>query len=142
MQKPVPAARSKKHMVLPDGFTAKLFAAEPDITKPITMTWDVRGRLWISETTDYPNEIKPEGKGEDRIKICEDTDGDGRADKFTIFADKLSIPTSLCFAGGGLLVHQAPHTLFLKDTDGDDKADVRRKLFSGCASFNRNFPNL
>ena len=134
MQKPVPAARSQKHMVLPDGFKAKLFAAEPDITKPITMTWDVRGRLWISETTDYPNEIKPEGRGEDRIKICEDTDGDGRADKFTIFADKLSIPTSLCFAGGGLLVHQAPHTLFLKDTDGDDKADVRRKLFSGWSA--------
>ena len=134
MQKPVSPARSQKHMVLPQGFEAKLFAAEPDITKPITMTWDVRGRLWISETTDYPNEIKPEGKGEDRIKICEDTDGDGRADKFTIFADKLSIPTSLCFAGGGLIVHQAPHTLFLEDTDGDDRADVRRVLFSGWST--------
>ena len=134
MQKPVPPARSQKHMVLPKGFEARLFAAEPDITKPITMTWDVRGRLWISETTDYPNEIKPEGKGEDRIRICEDTDGDGRADKFTVFADKLSIPTSLCFAGGGLLVHQAPHTLFLRDTDGDDRADERRVLFSGWST--------
>ncbi len=134
MQKPVSPALSQKHMVLPKGFEARLFAAEPDITKPITMTWDTRGRLWISETTDYPNEIKPEGKGEDRIRICEDTDGDGRADKFTVFADKLSIPTSLCFAGGGLLVHQAPHTLFLRDTDGDDRADERKVLFSGWST--------
>ena len=59
------------------------------------MTWDERGRLWIAETVDYPNELQPPGKGRDRIRICEDTDGDGRADKFTVFADKLSIPTSL-----------------------------------------------
>ena len=53
------------------------------------------------------------------------------ADKFTVFADKLSIPTSLTFANGGVIVHQAPHTLFLKDTDGDGKADVRKVLFTG-----------
>ena len=95
------------------------------------MAWDHRGRLWIAETTDYPNDMQPTGKGRDRIKICEDTDGDGRADKFTVFADKLSIPTSLAFANGGVVVHQAPDTLFLKDTDGDDKADVRKVLFTG-----------
>ncbi len=75
--------------------------------------------------------MQPAGKGRDRIMICEDTDGDGRADKFTVFADKLSIPTSLAFANGGVIVHQAPDTLFLKDTDGDDKADVRKVLFTG-----------
>ncbi len=75
--------------------------------------------------------MQRKGEGHDQIKICEDTDGDGQADKFTVFADKLSIPTSLTFAGGGLIVHQAPDTLLLKDTDGDDKADVRQVLFTG-----------
>jgi putative membrane-bound dehydrogenase-like protein len=131
MQKPLDPAESMKHLITPVGFEAELFAAEPDIVKPITMNWDERGRLWIAETYDYPNELQPAGEGRDRIKICEDTDGDGRADKFTVFADKLSIPTSLTFANGGVIVMQAPDTLFLKDTDGDDKADVRKVLFSG-----------
>ncbi len=131
MQKPVEPTESMKHMAVPSGFEVQLFAAEPDISKPICMAWDHRGRLWIAETRDYPNERQPAGKGRDRIKICEDTDGDGRADKFTVFAEMLSIPTSLTFANGGVVVHQAPETLFLKDTDGDDKADERKVLFRG-----------
>jgi uncharacterized protein len=131
MQKPLEAGESIKHLSTPVGFEVQLFAAEPDIVKPITMNWDERGRLWIAETYDYPNELQPEGQGRDRIKICEDTDGDGRADKFTVFADKLSIPTSLTFARGGVIVQQAPDTLFLQDTDGDDQADVRKVLFTG-----------
>ncbi|HVX61888.1 MAG TPA: PVC-type heme-binding CxxCH protein [Pirellulales bacterium] len=131
MQAPISPDESMKHMQLPHGFEPQLFAAEPDIAKPIAMAWDHRGRLWIAETVDYPNNLQPQGAGHDRIKICEDTDGDGRADKFTVFADKLSIPTSLAFARGGLVVHQAPDTLFLKDTDGDDRADLREVLFTG-----------
>ncbi|HEV7223542.1 MAG TPA: PVC-type heme-binding CxxCH protein, partial [Pirellulales bacterium] len=131
MQMPVGPAESMKHMRLPRDFEPRLFAAEPDIAKPIALAWDHRGRLWIAETVDYPNNLQPAGKGHDRIKICEDADGDGRADKFTVFADKLSIPTSLAFARGGIVVQQAPDTLFLKDTDGDDKADVREVLFTG-----------
>ena len=131
MQRPLPAEESVKHLVMPKGFEARLFAAEPDIAKPLCMAWDHRGRLWIAESTDYPNNLKKVGVGDDRIKICEDTDGDGRADKFTVFADKLSIPTSLVFANGGIIVQDAPDTLFLKDTDGDDKADLRKVLFTG-----------
>src|SRR5205807_2071423 len=131
MQLPLEPAESMKHLVVPEGFDVQLFAAEPDIAKPICMAWDPRGRLWIAETTDYPNEMQPEGQGHDRIKICEDTKGTGRADKFTVFADKLSIPTSLAFAHGGVVVQQAPDTLFLKDSRGGDKADVRRVLISG-----------
>ncbi len=131
MQLPVETAESIKHMAMPRGLEARLFAAEPEIAKPIAIAWDHRGRLWIAETVDYPNDPQRSGNGHDRIKICEDTDGDGRADKFTVFADKLSIPTSLTFAGGGLIVHQAPDTLLLKDTDGDDKADVRKALLTG-----------
>ena len=133
MQAPLSPADSMKHMHLPEGFRIELFAAEPDVVKPIAMNFDERGRLWVIESVDYPNRLldDPHENGEDRIKICEDTNGDGRADKFTIFADKLNIPTALAFANGGVLVAIAPHTLFLKDTDGDDKADVRKILFTG-----------
>ncbi len=132
MQKPLPAAESMKHLVLPEGFRVELFASEPDIGgKPICMAWDERGRLWVAETLDYPNELQEPGKGRDRIRILEDTTGDGRADKAIIFAEKLSIPTSIAFSHGGIIVHQAPDTLFLKDTDGDDRADVRKVLFTG-----------
>ena len=78
------------------------------------MAWDERGRLWISETIDYPNAMQEPGEGHDRIVICEDTKGTGVADKFTVFADKLSIPTSMVFANGGVIVAQAPDTLFLQ----------------------------
>ena len=61
-----------------------LFAGEPDIAKPIFMAWDEKGRLWVAETRDYPHEVKPNGLGNDSIKICEDTDGDGRADYFIV----------------------------------------------------------
>ena len=131
MQVPLSPEESMKHLVMPRGFEAKLFVAEPEIAKPITMAWDHKGRLWVSETTDYPNSLQPKGEGHDRIKICEDTDGDGKADRFTIFAEKLSIPTSLVFADGGVIVTSVPDTLFLKDTDGDGKADVRKVLFTG-----------
>ena len=131
MQKPLSPEESAPHLVLRPGFEAKLFAAEPDVAKPICLAWDERGRLWVAETFDYPNELQKPGEGRDRIKICEDTDGDGRADKFTVFAEKLSIPTSLVFANGGVIVSQAPDLLFLKDTNGDDKSDVRQVLFTG-----------
>lgn len=131
MQLALDPAESMKHFVHPTDFELKLFVSEPQIKRPICMNWDERGRLWVAESVDYPNERKPQGQGRDRIVICEDTDGDGVADKFTVFADKLSIPTSFCFANGGVIVMQAPHTLFLKSSKGDDVADVRKILFTG-----------
>jgi hypothetical protein len=131
MQKPLLPEESAKHLAMPAGFEAKLFVAEPKIHKPITMTWDHLGKLYIGETLDYPNEMQPTGKGRDRISILADTDHDGRADKISLFADNLSIPTSLCYANDGVIVAQAPDMLFLKDTDGDGKADVRKVLFTG-----------
>ena len=131
MQEPLSPEESMKHLVLLPGFEAKLFAAEPDVAKPICMQWDARGRLWIAETLDYPNQMQPIGQGHDRIKICEDTDGDGRADKFTIFADKLSIPTSFAFYKNGIIVVHSGLTEYLQDTNGDSKADVRTVLFTG-----------
>ena len=91
------------------------------------MSWDERGRLWVVESVDYPNTfIETDGAANDRIKICEDTNGDGKADKFTVFADSLNIPTSLVFANGGIIVSMAPNFVFMKDANGDDKADIRQ----------------
>src|SRR5690625_7612040 len=99
------------------------------------MAWDERGRLWVVETVDYPNSIRDQRIGHDRIKICEDTNGDGRADKFTVFADSLNIPTSIMFVNGGVLISQAPEFIFLKDTDGADVADVRGGVVGGCGGW-------
>src|SRR4051812_10537673 len=131
MQKPLEPGESIKHLAVFPEFQKSLFASEPDIFKAIWMTWDERGRLWIAETIDYPNNMQPPGEGHDQIKICEDTDGDGKADKFTVFADKLSVPTSFVFARGGIIVVHSGKAEFLKDTDGDDRADVRETLFTG-----------
>jgi len=134
MQKPLPPVESMKHYSVPVGFHLELFASEPDLGgKPIAMTWDERGRLWVCETYDYPNELQRGNRGRDRIRICEDTDGDGKADKFTIFAEELSIPTSIAFHRGGAVVQNGSETLYLKDTNGDDKADVREVLITGWA---------
>jgi putative membrane-bound dehydrogenase-like protein len=120
----------ERTQVAPD-LRLELFAAEPDIAKPIFMAWDERGRLWVAETRDYPHDVKPDGMGNDSIKICEDTNGDGRADKFTVFAEKLNIPTGFVFTNGGIVVAQAPRFLFLRDTNGDDRADERREIMTG-----------
>ncbi|MEQ8471500.1 MAG: ThuA domain-containing protein [Marinoscillum sp.] len=131
-QEPLSPEEEKKMIQVPEGFHLELFASEPDIINPIAMDWDERGRLWVIETVDYPNTVRNEqGVGDDRIKICEDTDGDGKADKFTVFVNDLNIPTSLTFANGGVIVSQAPDFLFLKDTDGDDVADIREEIITG-----------
>ncbi|MBI4622545.1 MAG: ThuA domain-containing protein, partial [Verrucomicrobia bacterium] len=132
MQKPLSVADAMQHLVVPGGFEVQLVASDPDIRKPIAMAWDERGRLWIAETLDYPNRVLPPGEaGRDRIVICEDTNADGRMDKFTVFADGLNIPTSFTFSHGGVLVHQMPNTLFLQDTDGDGRADIREVIMTG-----------
>lgn len=134
MQKPLSPEESIKHFVTPQKFHLELFVSEPQLGgKPIAMNWDQRGRLWVCETVDYPNELKDATEGRDRIRICEDTDGDGRADKFTIFAEHLSIPSSLEFYRDGIIVQAGVETLLLRDKDGDDKEDERLTLITGWA---------
>jgi putative membrane-bound dehydrogenase-like protein len=130
-QEPLSVAGSMARTQVPADLELQLFAAEPDIRKPIAFAWDDCGRLWVAETSDYPHGVAPDGHGGDAIRICEDTDGDGRADTFKIFADKLNIPTGLVLARGGVIVSQPPRFLFLKDTDGDDKADTREEIMTG-----------
>lgn len=116
-------------------FELQLFVSEPDIVNPVAFTWDERGRLFVVEAPDYPHDMQEDGEGNDRITMCEDTDGDGRANNCKVFADGLSIPTGIVAVNGGFIVSQAPHFLFLKDTDGDDKADVRKVINSGWGTF-------
>jgi uncharacterized protein len=135
LQDPLSTDEAGKHLQIPPGFELQLFAAEPLITgNPEAMAWDERGRLWIAETKDYPNNPQSSGQGNDAIKILEDTNRDGRADKATTFADKLSIVSSLVFVNGGIVVAQAGELLALKDTNGDDKADLRESLIAGWSA--------
>ncbi|OOG73658.1 PVC-type heme-binding CxxCH protein [Algoriphagus sp. A40] len=129
-QLPLSPEQSMKLIQVPVGFELQLFASEPMIINPISMAWDERGRLFVIETVDYPNEVRTEG-GNDKIKILEDTDGDGKADKVTVFAENLNIPTSIMAVNGGILISMAPDFIFLKDTDGDDVADVREVIMTG-----------
>lgn len=129
-QLPLTPEESVKFIQVPVDFNLQVFASEPNVMHPIAMAWDAKGRLYVLITKDYPNERKESG-GSDYILLCEDTNNDGKADKFTKWADGLSIPTGMVFANGGLIISQAPHMVFLKDTDGDDKADEKKILFTG-----------
>jgi putative heme-binding domain-containing protein len=118
-----------KKMMLPDGFHVELVAAEPEIVNPVAMTFDERGRVWITESVEYPREAA--GPGRDRIKVLEDTDGDGRADRFTIFAEGFNIPSGIAVGYGGVWLANAPDILFLQDIDGDGRADKREVVVTG-----------
>jgi uncharacterized protein len=135
IQNPLSPEESREHIVVDPDFRVELFASEDDVINPIDMTWDEQGRLWVTETVDYPNKFMDDREGNDRIKILEDTNGDGRADKITVFAEGLNIPTSLVLTNGGVLISQAPDFIFLKDTTGDDKADHREVIISGWGTF-------
>ncbi|MEO6808268.1 MAG: PVC-type heme-binding CxxCH protein, partial [Isosphaeraceae bacterium] len=126
---PLSATEAMAKMVVPDGFKVELVASEPDIVNPVAMTFDERGRIWITESLEYPR--REPGPGRDRIKVLEDTDGDGKADKFTIFADGLNIPSGIAVGHGGVWVANAPDILFFQDTDGDGKADKKEVVVTG-----------
>src|SRR4051812_46387310 len=113
-------------MTVPDGFSVELVASEPDIVNPVAMTFDERGRIWITESLEYPR--KQPGPGQDRVKILEDTDGDGKADKFSIFAEGLNIPSGIAVGHGGVWVANSPDILFYPDTDRDGKADGKPQV--------------
>ena len=115
---------AQKKFTLPPGFEIRLFASEPEVVNPVAMTWDERGRLWVVELYEYPLGAKPGERGRDRIKILEDTDGDGRADKVTVFADGFSLATGILVGHGGVFLGQAPNVLFLQDTNAPALAGI------------------
>jgi putative heme-binding domain-containing protein len=126
---PLSPAEAMAKMVVPEGFSVELVASEPDIVNPVAMTIDERGRFWITESFEYPR--REPGPGKDRVKILEDTDGDGKADKFTVFMEGLNIPSGIAVGHGGVWVANSPDILFVQDTDGDGKADTSEVVVTG-----------
>jgi putative heme-binding domain-containing protein len=119
---------------LPPGFEVRLFADErtfPEIAKPVQLAFDSRGRLWVATMPSYPQWRPGDPPPADKLVILEDTDGDERADKRTVFYDRLHCPTGFQFFAGGVLVVDQPRLLWLRDTDGDDRADAVVHVLDG-----------
>ncbi len=114
-------------ITVPDGFQVQLAAGEPMIHQPIAMTFDHRGRLWVAEAHTYPIRA-PEGQGEDKIIILEDTDQDGAFDRRTVFVEGLNLVSGLEVGFGGVWVGAAPYLLFIPDRDGDDRPDGKPEI--------------
>ena len=123
---------ARQHLTTAEGYVVNLFASEQDfpIGNPVAMTFDAQGRLWVSSIPTYPH-LEPGVPPDDKLIILEDTDGDGRADKHTVFADGLHQPMGFELGDGGAYIAQPPDLLFLRDTDGDGVADERRVLLHG-----------
>lgn len=116
---------------LADGYEINLWASEDDgIANPIAIRWDPAGRLWVLTTLAYA-QVEPGGQTDDRLLILEDTDRDGVADKTSVWADKLNMPTGFALGHGGVYLAEGEDLNFLEDTDGDGKADSRKTLLSG-----------
>jgi putative membrane-bound dehydrogenase-like protein len=130
-QAPLSPAEALKSFRLSDEFHIELFAAEPDVVDPVDMAFDEYGRAFVAEMLDLPDNPPPGKPARSRIRMLEDTNGDGRADRSTIFAENLLQVSGLLPWKGGLIVPAAPDILYLKDTDGDGRADLRKVLFTG-----------
>jgi putative membrane-bound dehydrogenase-like protein len=124
-------ADAAKNMTVPEGFEVKLFAGEPDVKQPIAFCIDDRGRLWVAEAFSYPQR-QPEGKGKDRILIFEDTDGDGKFDKRTVFMEGLNLVSGLEVGFGGVWIGAAPYLMFVPVKD-DKPVGEPKILLDGWA---------
>jgi putative membrane-bound dehydrogenase-like protein len=138
--KPVPAkepAEAVKTFEALAGFRMELVAHEPDVTDPVAACFDENGGMFVAEMIDYPYHPKP---GEDplgRVRYLEDSDGDGTYDKSWVFADKIVWPTGVVCWKGGVYVAAAPDIWYLKDTNGDHRADVKQRVYTGFGDRNQ-----
>lgn len=137
---PNPRALSPQQAVqrfrLSEEFKVELFLSEPQIVSPVEMAFDENGRIYVAEMIDYPEDPPPGQPARSRIKLLEDTNGDGKIDRVTVFADHVLQVSGLLPWKGGLLVTSAPDILFMKDTDGDGVADVKQVLYTGFPKVN------
>jgi putative heme-binding domain-containing protein len=122
-------AEQQKMFHLPEGFEIQLVASEPDIKKPINIAFDAKGRLWVTQSEEYPFPAKPGTKSRDAVKVLSDFQPDGRASKITTFADDLNIPIGVLPVKNGAIVYSIPNIWLLEDTDGDGKADRKQELY-------------
>lgn len=120
---PLPPQRAPSKMTLPEGFSATLFAGEPDVVQPISFTFDERGRMWVVECLSYPDWETAGRDGHDRIVILDDTDGDGHFDTRIVFWDQGANLTSVEVGFGGVWACATPNLLFIPDADHDDTPD-------------------
>jgi putative heme-binding domain-containing protein len=123
---------ARKTFKVPDGYDITCFASEKDfpLNDPLAMAFDAKGRLWVSTMPTYPQYL-PGSPPNDKLLILEDIDGDGTADKCTVFADGLYLPTGFEFGDGGVYVAAQPNLMFLKDSKGGDHADTREVILHG-----------
>ena len=142
---PLEPAEAIKSFETHPGFEMQLIAAEPLVTDPVAMVYDENGLAYVAEMSDYPYTDKTTDKPFvertmdrpiGRVRVLEDTDGDGDFDRGSIFANELSWPTGLALWKGGVYVAATPDIWYLKDTDGDHRADIRQKVFTGFRKFN------
>jgi putative membrane-bound dehydrogenase-like protein len=134
---PLSPADSLKALRLPPGFEAQIVAAEPLVLDPVAFDWDAQGRLWVVEMADYPLGLGDSGASGGRVRILEDRDADGTHDHSTLFAEGLNFPNGLITWRDGVIVTAAPDILFLRDTNGDGKADQKEILYTGLTEGNQ-----
>jgi mono/diheme cytochrome c family protein/glucose/arabinose dehydrogenase len=124
-------------LTVPNGYQVRMFASEkefPNLANPMQLSFDNRGRLWVATMPSYPAYRPGDSMPDDKILIYEDTDNDGRADKETVFADKLHMPIGFEFSPEGVYVAEEPNLILLRDADGDDHADSREIILGGFDS--------
>ena len=139
---PLTPAQEQKTFHLPPGFEIQLVASEPEISKPMNMAFDAQGRLWITQSPEYPFPVLPiEQGGRDKIQILENFDAQGRAQKITTFAEGLNIPIGLYPYKNGVIAFSIPNIYFFQDTDGDGRSD-RKELLLGRFGFERDTHGL
>jgi putative membrane-bound dehydrogenase-like protein len=134
---PLSPADSLKALRLPPGYEAQIVAAEPLVLDPVAFDWDAQARLWVVEMADYPLGLGDSGASGGRVRILEDRDADGTYDHSALFAEGLNFPNGLITWRDGVIVTAAPDILFLRDTNGDGKADQKEILYTGLTEGNQ-----
>lgn len=129
---PYSPEKARALIAVPEGFRVELAAAEPNIIDPVAMTFDEQGRMYVVEMRDYPLDLEPQGE----VTRLEDTDGDGYYETSVVFADGLNFPNGIMRWRDGILVTAAPDIIYLEDSDGDGRADIRRVVLTGFAATN------
>ncbi|MEN3942832.1 PVC-type heme-binding CxxCH protein [Prosthecobacter sp. SYSU 5D2] len=134
---PMSPEKSLQSLHLPEGYEAAVVAAEPLVLDPVAFDWDGQGRLWVVEMADYPLGLDDSGAAGGRVRILEDVNGDGVYDQSRVFADGLNFPNGILTWRGGCIITAAPDILYMEDSTGDGKADIKKVLYTGLSEGNQ-----